>query len=254
MLMQPTIEKLHLLRLSGMAKALEQQLKDPDIHTLSFEDRLGLLIDTEATERESKRITSRLKAAKPKQQACIEDIKTNPSGGVDKSMLKQLALCHWLRDHRNILISGPTGIGKTYLACSLINGACRTGYRALYYRTQRLFHNAALARSDGTYIKLLTKLARIDLLVIDDFGHAVVTDDMSRDLLEIIDDRDAKSTVIASQLPIDQWHHTFTNATIADAILDRVIHSAYKFELAGETRRKPHDTNEQTNEDSGLEF
>lgn len=253
MLVQPTIEKLHTLRLLGMVKALEQQLKDPDIHTLSFEDRLGLLIDTEATERESKRIASRLKAAKPKQQACIEDIKTNPACGVDKSMLRQLALCHWIRDHRNVLISGPTGIGKTYLACSLIHSACRSGYRALYYRAQRLFHNCAVARSDGSYIKLLTKLARIDLLVIDDFGHASVTDEISRDLLEIIDDRDVRSTVIASQLPIDQWHHTFTNATIADAILDRIVHNAYKFDLDGETRRKPADTNEEP-QDHGLEF
>lgn len=249
MLMQPTIEKLHTLRLSGMAKAFEQQLKDPDIHTWSFEDRLGLLIDTEATERESKRITSRLKAAKPKQQACIEDIKTNPACGVDKAMLKQLALCNWIRDHRNVLISGPTGIGKTYLACSLINSACRSGYRALYYRAQRLFHNTSVARSDGSYIKLLTKLARIDLLVIDDFGHASITDELSRDLLEIIDDRDVRSTVIASQLPIEQWHHTFTNATIADAILDRIVHSAYKFDLDGETRRKPPGPKERGDDD-----
>ena len=252
MLIQPTIEKLTALRLSGMAKALEQQLKDPDIHTLSFEDRLGLLIDTEATERESKRTTSRLRAAKPKQQACIEDVKTNPACGVDRAILKQLALCNWIRDHRNVLISGPTGIGKTYLACSLINSACRTGYRALYYRAQRLFHNTAVARSDGTYIKLLTKLARVDLLVIDDFGHASLTDEISRDLLEIIDDRDTRSTVIASQLPIDQWHHTFTNATIADAILDRIVHSAYKFDLDGETRRKPHEAKEDTG--NGIEF
>ncbi len=252
MLIQPTIEKLRSMRLSGMAKALEQQLKDPDMRTMSFEDRLGLLIDFEATERESKTIATRLKAAKPKQQACMEDIKTNPTCGVDKAMLRQLATCTWIRDHRNVLIGGPTGIGKTYLACSLINGACRSGYRALYYRAQRLFHNAAIARADGTYIKLLTKLARIDLLVIDDFGHAPVTDEISRDLLEIIDDRDVRSTVISSQLPIDQWHHTFTNATIADAILDRLVHNAYKFNLDGETRRKPAASEDR--KDDGVEF
>ncbi len=250
MLMQQTIEKLSALRLSGMAKALEQQLKDPDIHTLSFEDRLALLIDTEETERESRKIASRLKAAKPKQQACIEDIKTNPACGVDRTTLKQLALCYWIRDHRNVLISGPTGIGKTYLACSLINSACRSGYRALYFRAQRLFHNASVARSDGTYIKLLSKLSRVDLLVIDDFGHASVTDEVSRDLLEIIDDRDVRSTIIASQLPLGDWHHTFTNATIADAILDRVVHNAYKFELDGETRRG----SKEEADDPGLEF
>ena len=253
MLMQPTIEKLYALRLSGMAKALEQQLKDPEISSLSFEDRLGLLVDTETTERESRRIASRLKAAKPKQQACIENIKITAATGVDKSMLRQLALCHWIREHRNVTITGKTGVGKTYLACSLINSACRTGYTALYYRAQRLFHDATIARADGSYKKLLTKLSRIDLLVIDDFGHASVTDEISRDLLEIIDDRDVKSTIIVSQLPTEHWHQTFTNATIADAILDRVIHSAYKLNLDGESIRKLKAL-EDKQDDSELEF
>jgi len=239
MLMQPTIDKLRALRLGGMMKALEQQLNDPTIQTLSFEDRLGLLVDTEATERESKKIASRLKVAKPKQEACIEDVKTNAAAGVDRSVLKQLALCHWIRDHRNVLISGKTGVGKTFLACSLINSACRSGYTSLYFRAQRLFHQTAVARADGSYTKLLTRLSRIDLLVIDDFGHASITDEISRDLLEIIDDRDVRSTVVVSQLPVKQWHETFTNATIADAILDRIIHNAYKFDLDGESRRKP---------------
>jgi len=237
--MQQTIEKLRGLRLSGMLRALEQQLNDPDTQLLSFDDRLGLLIDTETTERESKRLASRLRIAKPKQEACIEDVKPNSAAGIDKGVLKQLALCHWLREHRNVLISGKTGVGKTYLACSLINSACRGGYTALYYRAQRLFHQTAVARADGSYNKFLTKLSRIDLLVIDDFGHASITDEISRDLLEIIDDRDVRSTVIASQLPVPQWHQTFTNATIADAILDRIIHNAYKFNLDGESRRKP---------------
>ena len=241
MLIQQTIDKLRALRLSGMLREFEQQVRDPEIHKLSFEDRLSLLIDTEATERESKQLATRLKAAKPKQQACLEDVKTNPTCGVTKAVLKQLATGDWIRDHRNVLISGPTGIGKTYLACSLINAACRSGHKAVYYRAQRLFHNTAIARSDGTYIGFLQKLAKISLLVIDDFGHASITDEISRDLLEIIDDRDVRSTLIASQLPLDQWHQTFTNPTIADAILDRVVHSAYKFNLVGPTRRKPED-------------
>lgn len=238
MLIQPTIDKLHALRLSGMAKAFEQQLKDPEIKSLSFEDRLGLLIDTESTERESRRIATRLKAAKPKQQACIEDIKSNNEAGLDKTMLRQLALCQWIDQHRDITITGRTGVGKTYLACSLINSACRSGYTARYYRAQRLFNATALARADGSYEKFLAKLAKIDLLVIDDFGHVSITDEISRDLLEIIDDRDARSTVIISQLHTDHWHQTFVNATIADAILDRIIHGAYKFNLEGESIRK----------------
>ena len=238
MLLQPTIDKLRALRLLGMAKALEQQLKDPDIRSLSFEDRLGFLIDSEATERESKLIASRLKAANAKQQACMEDVKPNSVCGLDKSTIKELSLCNWARLRKNITISGPTGIGKTFLACSLINCACRNGYKAIYYRAQRLFHNATMARADGSYTKMLAKLARVDVLVIDDFGHVSITDDISRDLLEIIDDRDTKSTVIISQLPVDNWHQTFTNATIADAILDRIVHKAYKFALDGETRRK----------------
>jgi DNA replication protein DnaC len=253
MLLQPTIQKLHELRLAGMAKALEQQLKDPDIQALSFEDRLGLLIDNEATERESKKVASRLKAAKPKVQACLEDVKTDLVGGLDKRTLRQLALCHWARDHRNITVDGATGTGKTYLACSLINSACRTGFKALYYRAQRLFHATTMARADGSYTKLLTKLARIDVLVIDDFGHASVTDELSRDLLEIIDDRDTKSTIIVSQLPVNDWHQTFTNATIADAILDRIIHTAYKFSLDGESIRKLNAVDTKC-DDSGIEF
>ncbi len=239
MLLQPTIEKLRILRLTGMVKALEQQLRDPDINSLSFEDRLGMMIDSEATERESKQCASRLRAAKPKLQACIEDVKLKATKGIDKSMLKELSLCRWIKDHRNIQLCGPTGIGKTYLACSLINSACRAGYKALYYRAQRLFHNVAVARADGTYTKLLTNLSKVNLLVIDDFGHASVNDEMSRDLLEIIDDRDHSSTLIASQLPLDHWHQTFTNATIADAILDRLVHNAYKLSLDGPSKRKP---------------
>lgn len=238
MLTQVSIDKLHSLRLTGMAKALEQQLKDPDIQTWSFEDRLGLMIDTEATERENKRLASRLKIAKPKIQACLESIKPNSTRGLDKTMLRQMSLCEWIRDHKNVQVSGPTGVGKTHLACSLINSACRNGYSALYFRAQRLFHDCAVARADGSYKRFLAKLARIDLLTIDDFGHASITDDISRDLLEIIDDRDLKSTIVVSQLPTEHWHQTFTNPTLADAILDRIVHRAYKFNLDGPSIRK----------------
>lgn len=231
MLMQPTIEKLRSMSLHGMVKALEQQSLDPDIQTLSFEDRLGLLVDTESAERQTRKTATRLRNAKAKHQACMEDVKIRANQGLDRSMLKQLALCNWIKDQKDILITGATGSGKTFLACSLINGACRAGYTALYYRTKRLLTNVAVARADGSYSTFLSKLARVNLLVIDDFGHSAIPDDLSSDLLEIIDDRDSKSTIIASQLPTDLWHQTFANATVADAIMDRIIHSSYKFAL-----------------------
>ena len=245
MLIQPTIDKLCSLRLSGMVKAVQQQINDPDISSLSFDDRLGLIVDTEMTERENRRLNTRLKAAKLKEQACMENIDPRQARGLDKSTLKQLSLPQWIKDHRNVLIVGPTGVGKTYLTCSLINSACRNGFRALYSRTQRMLQNLAIARADGSYQKLLARLAKIELLVLDDFGLAALADDTSRDLLEIIDDRcKSASTVIASQLPIDHWHQTITNSTIADAILDRLVHNSYKLNLKGDSLRKqiPPDT------------
>lgn len=239
MLMQPTIDKLHSLRLHGMTKAVQQQINDPDIGSLSFDDRLGLIVDTEVTERESRRLHSRLKSARLKEQACMENIDTRQSRGLDKSTLKQLALPLWIKEHRNVLIVGPTGVGKTYLTCSLINSACRNGFSALYLRTNRMLQDFAVARADGSYQKRLAKFAKIQLLVLDDFGLAALADDASRDLLEIIDDRcKSASTIIASQLPIAHWHQTITNSTIADAILDRLIHSSYILNLKGDSYRK----------------
>jgi DNA replication protein DnaC len=250
MLLQPTIEKLRALRLTGMLRAFEQQLQDPETKSLSFEDRLGLMLDTESAERNTRRLASRLKAAKPKQQACLEDVKVRV--GLDRSALRQLAQCDWAKEHRNILITGATGSGKTYLACSLINSACRAGYTALYYRAKRLLTNITIAKADGSYTELLSKLARVNVLVIDDFGHSAIPDDTSSDFLEIIDDRDSKSTIIASQLPFDLWHQTFANATVADAIMDRIIHSSYKFTL--EVSKSLRDPSTDKTKENNLEF
>lgn len=239
MLIHPTIEKLHALRLAGMAKALQQQLTDPDVKTLSFEDRFGMLVDAEDTERGSRKLKERLKASKMKEQACVENVDVRHPRGLDKALVKQLAAAQWIVEHRNVLIVGPTGVGKTYLACSLIHSACRHGFRALYVRTQRLLQDLTIARADGSYRRLLNRLAKIDLLVLDDFGLAALPDETSRDLLEVIDDRSGTgSTIITSQLPVDHWHQTIANPTIADAILDRVVHNSYKLNLKGESLRK----------------
>jgi len=222
-----------------MAKALQQQLSDPDIKSLSFEDRLGLLVDAEETERESRKFKGRLKAARMKESACAENVDLRHPRGLDKALLKQLAAAQWIGEHRNVLIVGPTGVGKTYLACSLIHSACRRGFRALYSRSPRLFQDLSIARADGSYRSLLKRLSRFDLLVLDDFGLVLLPEDTSRDLLELVDDRTGTaSTIITSQLPVDHWHETISNPTIADAILDRVVHNSYRLILKGESLRK----------------
>ena len=239
MLNQQTMDKLKNLRLKGMYRALEQQQNDPEISRLSFEDRLGLLIDAEEASRETTNLKNRLKNAKPRTQACLENLKKISARGLAKSTLTALAASGWLDQGLNVLISGATGVGRTYLACALINSACRNGKTALYTRSQRLMQDLAIARVAGTYRSELLKLAKVDLLAIDDFGLICLPDENSRDLLEVIDDRaPAKSTIIASQLPLDNWHQTISNPTIADAILDRVVHNSYKIKMKGESVRQ----------------
>lgn len=239
MLIQLTLDKLQKLHLTGMARALEQQQVDPNIHSLSFEDRIGLIVDAEEASRATKKLKSRLQSAKPRTQACLENLARVSARGLDKGTLAVLATSVWIEQGRNILISGPTGVGKTYLNCALITSACRNGYSALYTRSQRLLQDLTIARADGSYRRLLTKLAKVDVLVIDDFGLFCMPDDNSRDLLEVIDDRSpAKPTIISSQLPLENWHQTISNPTIADAILDRVVHNSYKLILKGGSIRK----------------
>lgn len=244
MLMEPTIEKLKSLHLYAMAAAWVAQRGDPSFGEIDFDARLGLLVDAETLARDNKRIARLLREAKLRlPSACIEDIDTSPKREIERSLVKTLATGRWIADHQNVLITGMTGVGKTYVACALAQLGCRTGFRALYRRTPRLFEELALAHADGTYTRLLGKLAKIDVLVLDDWGLAPLTDIQRRDVLEIMDDRHgARSTVIASQLPVGKWHDHLGDPTIADAVLDRVVHNAHRINLKGPTRRKTDET------------
>ncbi len=239
MLTHPTLEKLQTLKFTGMARALAEQLNMPDIEELAFEERLGLLVDREMTERENRRLTSRLRRAKLKHNAALEDIDYRHPRGLDKSLLLSLASSKWVREHLNILLTGPTGVGKTWLACALAQKACRDGYSALYQRLPRLLQSLAIAKGDGRYPKLLASLAKIDVLILDDWGLAKLTAENRRDLLEMLEDRHgARSTLATSQKPIEKWHDMIGDPTLADAILDRLVHNAYKINLKGESMRK----------------
>ena len=243
MLNHPTLEKLHTLRLFGMLKALTEQMNMPGIDTLSFEERLGLLADREITEREDRRLKTRLRQAKLKHNACIEDIDYRAPRGLDKALILQLASCRWVHEGLNLIVNGPTGVGKTWIACAMAQKACREGYTALYLRLPRLFQALSLAHGDGRFPKLMAAFAKTDLIVLDDWGLAKLTAEQRRDLLELLDDRHGnRSTIVTSQLPVDHWHETIGDPTLADAILDRLIHNAYRINLKGESMRKRHAT------------
>lgn len=241
MLTHPTVNKLHELRCAGMAKALSEQLASPEVEQLSFEERLALLVDRERTERSSRQLTNRLRRARLKHDACIEDINFRHRRGLDRDLLLSLADGRWVREHLNVLITGPTGVGKTWIACALAHSACRHAHSALYLRLPRLLTELAISRADGRYPKLLASLAKTEVLVIDDFGLAKLSAENRRDLLEIIEDRHAvRSTIVTSQLPVAKWHAVVGDPTLADAILDRLVHSAYHLNLKGESMRKSH--------------
>jgi len=239
MLNHPTFERLVQLRLSGMAKALAEQAQTPDIQALTFEERLGLLVDRELTERHNRQSASRLRRARLKQTAVAEDIDYRHPRGLDRAVFRRLLTGDWVRGHQNVLITGPTGVGKTYLAGALADAACRQGFTALYQRLPRLFEELTIARADGRYLKLMAALAKVDVLVLDDWGLAVLDGERRRDLLEILDERyQTRSTLVTSQLPVAHWHDALGDPTLADAILDRLVHQAHALALAGESLRK----------------
>jgi len=241
MLYQPTIDKLQQLRLSGMAKGLEEQQNENGYERLTFEDRLGLLVDREMTERDNHRLAIRLHKAKLRLTATIEDIDYRHPRNLDKSTMLALASCRWIREHQNCFITGPTGVGKSYIACALAHKACREGYRALYIRASALFDDLILAKADGRYKRLLANYARIDLLVIDDWGLSSLAEDQRHHMHELMEDRyDLRSTLLASQVPVEKWHTIIGDPSRADAILDRLVHNAHKIALKGDSLRKKH--------------
>lgn len=238
-MIQQSIEKLSRMRLYTMADALGEQLRQPSLQELSFEERIAMLIDREWLARENRKLKRRLKVARLKQQASIEDTDFRHPRGLDKSVMLTLSNCNWIRNHQNIIITGQTGIGKSYLAEALAQKACREGFTALFYRSPRLFGDLAIARGDGSYRKLLGKLAKMDLLIVDDWGLSTLDDTERRDFLEVMEDRHGiRSTIITSQYPVSKWHELIGEPTLADAIMDRIVHNSHKIILKGESLRK----------------
>ena len=244
MLREPTLEKLHALRLRTMACTWLEQDKSPDAVALSFDDRFATLVDAEALARDNARLAKNLRDAKLRiADACIEGIDFQRERQLEKATVRQLATCRWVTEHQTVIVTGATGTGKSYLACALAHQACRKGFRTMYRRVPRLFDELRLAHADGSHERLLARIAKVDVLVLDDFGLAPLTEQGRHDLLEILEDRyGLRATIITSQLKHDRWHDFLGDPTIADAICDRVIHGAHKLALAGPSRRKQEKT------------
>jgi len=239
MLTPATMQTLRALGLVGMAEAVLAQAQQPDTQALSFEERLGLLVDHEWTYRQNRRLARRLQEAKLPMAACVEDLEYYPGRGLDRALIQHLAKCTWVREHRACLICGATGTGKTFVAAAFGNAACRENFSTRYYRVPRLLSDLALAHADGSYPRLLARVARIEVLILDDWGLAALTAAEGREILEVLEDRTERhGTIVTSQVPVDGWHDLIASPTVADAILDRLIHHAHKLQLKGESMRK----------------
>jgi len=239
MLNDQTMTQLHDMKLHGMADAYDEQRQQPQMAEIDFDERFGMLVDRQWHWREERALTSRLRAAQFRMPACMEDIDYRTSRGLKRATMDQLRSGEWIGYHQNVILTGPTGTGKTFLACAVGTNACRTGYRVHYYVTAKLFRLLRHAHADGSYMRLTNRLAKTDMLIIDDWGMETLKLSEYRDFLEILDDRQGTgSTLITSQFPINLWHDTIGNPTVADAILDRLIHNAHKIKLKGESMRK----------------
>jgi DNA replication protein DnaC len=240
MLTHPTLNLLHELGLHGMAKGFKELDANPEAASLSHAEWLALLLDHEVTLRRQKRFETRSKHARLRQLACVEDVDYRRPRGLERSLFMKLGDCQWIRDHRHVLLVGKTGLGKSWLACALGQKACREDFSVQYYRAPRLFAELDLARGDGRYAKLLAKLAKVNVLILDDLGPEPMLPEHRRDLLEIAEDRCGRgSFIITSQVPVDHWHQVIGDPTLADAILDRIIHAAYRIKLDGPSMREP---------------
>lgn len=239
MLIEQTLEKMNSMKLSGMAEGLRQQLGSPEHVRLAFDDRLGLLVDAEWIAREQRKLAKRLRAAKLRYPASIEDVDFKHPRGLDRQQVLSLSNGGFVQSRHNLVITGPTGVGKSYLACAFVERACRLGYKASYVRLPRLLQQLAVGRGDGSYARVLDRLARLDLLAIDDWLLAPLRDTERRDLVEVIEDRSERvSTLIASQLPTKDWHASIGDPNLADAICDRLLHNAHRIELKGASKRR----------------
>lgn len=240
MFREPTLEKLNALRLRVMASTWLEQDKSPDTIALSFDERLAMLVDAEMLARENARLTKNLRVAKLRMaDACVEGIDFPKTRELDKTVVRTLATCRWVSEYQTVIVTGATGTGKSYVACALAHQACRKGFRAMYRRAPRFFDELRLARADGTYPRLLARIAKFDVLVIDDFAIGPLSEEARRDLLEVLEDRyGLRATVMTSQLDPKRWHDHLADPTVADAICDRVLHGAHKLALKGPSRRK----------------